>query len=110
VLFSEQIKLRNAVTGNDVINEKEVDSTRVPSFFSTTSRTESTSDPSSTTSSSSVSISIATKSRSNSISSASGSNVASPRVSNAASSQLIGGLSLKETLRFVNAEFRRSRS
>ena len=105
VLFSEQIKLRNAMTGNDVINDKDLDRTQVPSFSSATSRTESTSDPSSTTSSSSVSISISTKSRSNSISSASGLNVASPRVSTCvASSQLIGGLSLKETLRFVIAE------
>ena len=104
MLFNEQIKLRNAMTGIDVINDKELDCTRIPSFSSTTSRTESTSDPTINTSNSSVISSIPSRSRSNSISSASGLNVASPRVSSAASSQLIGGMSLKETLRVVIGE------
>ncbi|XP_024374724.1 root phototropism protein 3 [Physcomitrium patens] len=102
VLFSEQIKLRNAMTGNDVVNDKELDN-GLSSFSSTTSRTESSIDPTSSTNSSS---SVPTKSRCNSISSASGLNlgIASPSVASTVSSQLLGGLSIKETLRFVLAE------
>jgi hypothetical protein len=93
VLISEQIKLRNAMTGNEVMIDKEVQSTRPPNFSPTTSN-----------SSSSTTFSIATKSHSTSTSISSSASGLNPSVSSAASSQLPGGLSMKETLRFVTAE------
>ncbi|KAG0590398.1 hypothetical protein KC19_1G096700 [Ceratodon purpureus] len=124
LLFSEQIKLRNEMTGNNVINEKDLGD-HLPSFSSTTSSSESSSDASSdttsstgtTSSSTSVSASTATrshnpslsiaKSRTPSLSSASELDLAiakSPSIASVVSSQLLGGLSIKETLRFVLAE------
>lgn len=80
--------------------DKEVESTRLPNFSPTTSITES----SSTEPTTSTTFSIATKSHSNSTSTSSSASGLNPSVSSAASSQLPGGLSMKETLRFVTAE------
>jgi hypothetical protein len=92
------------MTGNEVMIDKEVQSTRPPNFSPTTSITESSSDPTTSNSSSSTTFSIATKSHSTSTSISSSASGLNPSVSSAASSQLPGGLSMKETLRFVTAE------
>lgn len=121
LLFSEQIKLRNEMTGNDVIHEKDLGSA-LPSFSTSTSSsstTDSSSDATSTTlSSGSSSTSASSSSSSNtrkssrrssrSISSASALEnelaIDIRRSPSVVSSPLLGGLSVKNTIRFVLAE------